>query len=188
MTPADCSEAVALLVNGTTEESPAITRGFYGQPDTQIIAVTVSEVSDSVFLSILKECNRFKWDNITTTQRPSNRPIGEITTTKWDVISEAPDGGEIRLSTTSRLFRGELLEYRILWSDGIEIFHVNGRNLLSLSSTIATKYQTIDPSFSKYDSEESYPPRKNPSAESFLRDSDPIIDAFDAMVMENQNP
>jgi hypothetical protein len=81
-----------------------------------------------------------------------------------------------------------LLKDKILWTDGTQIFHVNGHNLLSLSSTGATKSETIDPSFSKYNSEKSYPPRKNPSAESFLRESDSIIDAFDAMVMENQNP
>jgi hypothetical protein len=40
--------------------------------------------------------DRLKWDDIKTTQKPSNRPIGKISTFKWDVISEAPDGGEIR--------------------------------------------------------------------------------------------
>ena len=146
--------------------------------------MTITDVSAlDPFLDILRECNRVKQTDWTGSIK--DQPLGNEWTLRWEPFDTLPAAETLWLSGSMNTTISETAEIRKATFEQDWIFHQNGGNLLVFKRSIVREYE-ITERFTKNVQDGSIPKDKVITSKAFFKEAPEIIEAFDAMVAENQ--
>jgi hypothetical protein len=146
--------------------------------------MTITDVSSiEPFLDVLRECNRVKQTDWTGSIQ--DQPLGMQWTLRWEPFDTLGTAETLRLTGSMKFTDSQTAEITKASFEKDWIFHQNGGNLLVLQRSHVRDYETTQ-RFSNNVQDGSIPKDKVITSRAFFKEAPEIIEAFDAMVAENQ--